>query len=127
MVKLLLIFALLGGMMYLLYINGYMVMSRKRALTFIGSQRGKKASFTACNGYIRRVFKVKESRKYVFDLDLQLSKGEMQVILLDEGKNEIAWLDESRRTASPELTAGKRYYLVFRFTKASGRYELKYE
>ena len=86
MVKLLLIFALLGGMMYLLYINGYMVMSRKRALTFIGSQRDRKASFTHCNGYIRRVFKVKESRKYVFDLDLQLSKGEMQVVLLDEGK-----------------------------------------
>ncbi len=127
MVKLLLIFALLGGVMYLLYINGYMVMSRKRALTFIGSQRGKKASFTHCNGYIRRVFKVKESRKYVFDLDLQLSKGEMQVTLLDEGKNEIAWLDESRRTASLELTAGKRYYLVFRFANASGRYELKYE
>ncbi|MBQ6934371.1 MAG: hypothetical protein IJN37_08320 [Clostridia bacterium] len=127
MIKLLLIFALLGVVMYLLYINGYMMLNSKKALTFIGSQRGKKASFTACNGWIRRVLRVKESRKYVFDLDLQLSKGEMQVVLLDEGKNEIAWLDESRRTASLELTAGKRYYLVFRFAKATGKYELKYE
>ena len=126
MVKLLLIFALLGGVMYLLYINGYMVMSRKRALTFIGSQRGKKASFTACNGYIRRVFKVKESRKYVFSLDLQLSKGEMQVELLD-GKDVIIHLDADKPTEYAEITADKRYYLVFRFAKATGKYELKYE
>ena len=126
MIKLLLIFALLCGMMYLLYINGYMVMSRKRALTFIGSQRGKKASFTACNGWMKRVVRFKESRKYVFDLDLQLSKGEMQVELLD-GKDVIIHLDADKPTEYAEITAGKRYYLVFRFAKATGKYELKYE
>ena len=127
MTKLLLIFALLGGIMYLLYINGYMVFNNKKALTFIGSQRGNKASFTSCNGWMKRVVKFSESRNYAFDLDVKLSKGDMQVELLDGKKQPIMRLDGNNPKAVIEIDANKRYYLVYRFNKASGSYELKYE
>ena len=127
MIKFIVIFALLGGIMYLLYINGYMVMNNKKALTFIGSQRGNKASFTSCNGWMKRVVKFSESRNYAFDLDVKLSKGDMQVELLDEKKQPIMRLDGNNPKAVIEVVAGGRYYLVYRFNKASGNYLLKYE
>ncbi len=127
MIKLIVIFALLGGVMYLLYTGGYMVMNNKKALTFIGSQRGNKASFTSCNGWMKRVVKFKESRNYAFDLDVKLSKGDMQIELLDEKKQLIMRLDGDNPKAVIEVASDRRYYLVYRFTKASGNYELKYE
>ena len=44
----LILVAVAAAVMWLLYINGYMVMSSKRAVSFVGSDRGRRASFTAC-------------------------------------------------------------------------------
>lgn len=126
MIKTISLFAVIGIVMYLLYINGYMMLNNKKALTFIGSQRGRKASFSSCDGRMKRVVRFEESRNYAFSLDLQLSKGEMQVELLD-GKDVLIHLDADKPTGCTEITANKRYYLVYRFAKATGKYELKYE
>ena len=127
MIKLIVPVTLIGALMYFLYINGYMVFNNKKALTFIGSQRGNKASYTSCNGYMKRVVKFKESRNYAFSLNVKLSKGDMRIELLNDKKQMIMRLDENNPKAAVEVEADRRYYLVYRFDKASGNYELKYE
>ena len=40
----------MGIVSYWLYINGYLMTNAKRAVMYVGSMRGRKASFTACTG-----------------------------------------------------------------------------
>ena len=62
MVKIIILFCMIGILSYLLYINGYMVVASKRALMFLSSKRGRKAMFSSCTGYIKRVIKFKNSK-----------------------------------------------------------------
>ena len=59
----------LGVGMYLLYQNGWMVLSSKSAVSFVGSKRGTAAAFSRCSGSIRRIVRFKESKTYGFTLD----------------------------------------------------------
>ena len=83
MVKLIFILPLIGVLIYLLYVGGYLVINSKSAVMYIGSRRGKRAQFSGCNGYIKRVVKFKENREYHFVLSTELSKGEVSVELWD--------------------------------------------
>ena len=116
-----------GIAFYLLYINGYLVTNAKRAVMYVGSMRGKKASFTACTGYTKRVVRFKESETVRFVFDLDVSKGEVTMELLDGAKRCILRLDDIRRSADIQVEANKRYYLVFRFKSASGNYLLSWK
>ena len=59
--SLLLVPAAAAGM-WLLYQNGLMVVNSKRAVSFVGRDRGRRASFTACTGTIRRIVRFPHSR-----------------------------------------------------------------
>ena len=52
---------IMGIAFYFLYINGYLVTNAKRAVMYIGSLGGRKATFTSCTGYTKRVIKFRES------------------------------------------------------------------
>ena len=112
---------------YLLYINGYLVINAKRALIYIGSMGGRKATFTSCTGYTKRVVKFKESKDIHFHFDLELTKGDVTMELLDESKQCILQLDHTNQHARIHIETKKRYYLVFRFKSASGRYLLTWD
>ena len=125
---------LLGGMclvmgivMYLLYINGWMVLSSKSAVTFVGSRGGKSASFSGCNGSIRRIVRFSESRVYTFSLDCALTKGSMTATLLGPDKQELLCLSSDHPSAAVALEKKKRYTLVLRFQSATGRYGLHWD
>ena len=124
---------LLGGMclvmlavMYLLYLNGWMILSSKRAVSFVGSRGGRSASFSGCSGSIRRIVRFSESRMYTVSLDSALTKGTMTAALLDPDKKEILCLTSDQPSAVVEIQAKKRYTLVLRFRSATGRYELSW-
>lgn len=123
MAKLIVIFIILMILYYILYINGYMILTSKRAMMFIGTQRGKEARFTVCTGYIRRVIKFEESRDYEFVFDTELSKGSVSVELLDSSKKRVMFLKENR-CGAVSVEACKRYYLMIRFESATGNYNL---
>jgi len=114
----------MGAVMYLLYINGWMVVNSKSAVSFIGSRGGKAASFSGCNGSIRRIVRFSESRVYAFSLDSALTKGSMTAVLLDPNKQEILCLSADQPSMAVEIEAKKRYTLVLRFRTATGRYGL---
>ena len=126
LISILLLFSM-GIMYYLLYANGYLVINSKRAVKYIGSMRGRKASFTSCTGYIKRVIKFKEDGSVQFYLDLDVSRGEVIMELFDETKECILKLDNTKQSANILVEASKRYYLVFRFRAASGSYLLSWK
>lgn len=126
MVKTIILFCLIGILFYLLYTNGYAVITSKRALMFLGSKRGKKARFSSCTGYIKRVIKFKESKVYTVDFKLELEKGEVTFEILDARKQLVLSLNDSK-ISEIEVVGGERYYMVIKFKSATGSYEVIWE
>lgn len=117
----------MGVGMYLLYISGWMVLSSKRAVTFVGSRGGKAASFSGCSGSVRRIVRFSEDRVYTFMLDCALTKGSVTIVLLDPDKKEVLRLSGEQPNMAVALERNKRYTLVVRFEAATGRYGLRWE
>lgn len=126
MVKIFILLAFIGILSYLLYINGYMVISSKRAFMFLGSKRGKRAMFSSCTGYIKRVVKFKESKVYNINFKLELEKGEVVLELLDAKKQVILSLNKSE-CSKIKVESRQRYYMILRFKSATGSYEVIWE
>lgn len=124
--KTIIILCLIGILSYFLYINGYMVVASKRAFMFLGSKRGKKAMFSSCTGYIKRVVKFKESKIYHVDFNVELEKGEVTLELLDKKKQLIVSLN-GNESSKIEVESGERYYMILRFKSATGSYEVSWE
>ena len=117
----------MGTAFYLLYINGFVVINAKRAVLYFGFMGGRKATFTSCTGYTKRVIKFDTGGPMNFDFHLELSKGEVVMELLDSTKQCVLKLDRTNPRATLSVDAPKRYYLVFRFQSASGNYLLTWE
>ncbi len=117
---------------YLLYINGYCQLSCKRALLFLGSRGNSykshhKATFAACSGYIKRILKLKENGEYMFVLDSAISKGNMTIDILNSKKDIVLTLNNNRKEGVIKPIQSERHYLVLRFDKAEGNYELNWK
>lgn len=118
---------IMGIAFYFLYINGYLVTNAKRAVMYIGSLGGRKATFTSCTGYTKRVIKFRESGSVYFNLELEITKGEVTMELIDATKQCILQLGNTHRSSVIHIDAKKRYFLVFRFKSASGSYLLTWK
>lgn len=101
-----------------------MVVKSTSAVSFIGSSRGNRASFTSCSGYMKRIVRFKADGRYTFILDADLSKGDMSVELLDSDKHKIMLLNCANPRASIAVEKRKKYHLIIHFKSASGRYSL---
>jgi hypothetical protein len=104
-----------------------MVFQSKRAVSYIGALRGKKATFTSCTGQIRRIVRFRESRPYQLNFDCQLSSGEMSVELLDSDRKRMFLLKNGQKQVTVVLEKGKRYVLIFHFERATGSYSLEWK
>lgn len=122
--KFVLLAILLTSTFVFLYSRGYMIVKSYSAISFIGSSKGTGATFTSCNGYLKRIIRFKEGGTYHFFLDAELSKGDMSVELLDFGKQNIMKLDRLKNSVSITVESKKKYYLVVNFKTATGRYSL---
>ena len=122
--SLLLIPATAAGM-WLLYQNGLMVLNSKRALSFVGSDRGRRASFTACTGTVRRIVRFSASKTLRVVFSPVLTKGSVTMELLNSQKQQLLLLDETHPTGNTSVKKGQRYHLVFHFQSATGEYSLQ--
>lgn len=114
---------------YLLWINGLLVISRKTAVLFIGllRLRGKcKVKCASCNGYIKKVIKIKESRIYKFNFNSNISKGNIIAEVQDKNKKTLFQIDKNNLEHDIFLDNNKRYYLVLNFENADGEIELSW-
>ncbi|MBQ2934923.1 MAG: hypothetical protein IJD96_01665 [Lachnospiraceae bacterium] len=107
-----------------LYSQGYMVSKSISAVSFVGSTKGNSASFSSCSGYLKRVIKFKENGIYTFVLDVELSKGDISIELLDSTKQKIMQLNCTNRIESITVDKKEKYYLIINFRSATGSYAL---
>ncbi|CRZ34023.1 hypothetical protein DFR55_10811 [Herbinix hemicellulosilytica] len=114
-------------LLYLLWINGYLIISRKTAVLFVGLLRKKgrcKVKFKSCNGNVKRVIKINESKNYIFNLNTNISKGNVTAEIKDKNKRSLLQLDKSNQNATLNLNENERYYLILSFENADGELEL---
>ncbi|MBR2896031.1 MAG: hypothetical protein IKC03_10315 [Oscillospiraceae bacterium] len=116
-----------GVVLYLQYRNGYIHTQAKRAVMYIGSVGDKNARFISCTGYTKRVVKFRESGTICFTFQPNVSAGAVTVELLNEQKQSILNLSDTRRIADIQVEAKKRYYLVIHFQSATGSYRLEWK
>lgn len=107
---------------WLLYRQGCMA-TKCIAAALFSFRAGKncdRVSTDSCRGWIRHLIKVRECRTYEFTLSCQLSKGTVEVSLLDEDKQELLRLDHDSPSGRVQLDGKSRYYLLWRFHSATG-------
>lgn len=84
-----------------------------------------KAALDACTGWFRHMGRFYENRTYEFTLDDQLTKGHVEVLLLDKKKRSLLKLSRQCPVQTIDLDGKKsRYYLQWEFKSASGKCEL---
>ena len=92
---------------------------------FLPGKTGDKVKLDACTGWVRHMGRFYENRIYAFALDAQLTKGQAEVLLLDQNKQPLLQLSGQNPTQSIHLDGQtNRYYLQWKFQHASGRCEL---
>lgn len=118
-----------GILTLLLYHRGLMVTKCIAAVFFLfrpGKSRDR-ASLDSCSGWVSHRVRFREEGRYTFDLDLQLSKGDAEVILLDRERRELLRLNWQQSAGTAELKRKGRYYLRWEFKGATGNCELRWE
>lgn len=92
---------------------------------FLPGKIGDKVKLDACTGWVRHMGRFYENRTYTFALDAQLTKGEAEVLLLDQKKQPLLKLSMQDPSQSLYLEGEtSRYYLQWKFRHASGKCEL---
>lgn len=118
--------AAVGTIVYLLYCKGFGVTKSIVAVLFAfrPGKNSDKANLSSCNGWVRHVGRFQESRTYDFTFDAQLSKGDVEVILLDKKKQQLLILNRQVPYGKIEIDKRNKYYLQWNFKSATGKCEL---
>ncbi len=113
---------------YLLYSQAIAVTKRIAAIVFMfwPGKDGDKATVDSCNGWVRHAARFHESRTYEFVLYAEVSKGDVEVFLLDAEMQPLLKLSQWRPAGRIALDGNSRYYLQWEFRSASGRCELRW-
>lgn len=114
---------------YYLSKQGILLPSKSiRAIVHI-FQPGKdaeKVTLKSCTGWVNRIGRFQESRLYRFDFDGQLSKGDVDVILLDRQRQQLLRLNRQSPTGEIRLDGKGKYYLRWEYKNATGKCELRW-
>lgn len=122
-------FAAAGMFALFLYRRGLMTAKSITAAFFL-FRPGKdqdQASLNSCSGWVRHMTKFRETGVYRFSLNLQLSDGSAEAILLDRKKCVLLHLNRRLRTGTAKLEENGRYFLHWDFEGATGTCELRWE
>ena len=121
---LLLIRAITGIAVCLLYRYGFMAIQIKRAVLYIGIPNG--ARFSSCTGFVKRILRLKSGKTYRITFEPDLTDGDISAEIYDVSKQTAVRLNSEVREGCIHAEKGKRYYLMIRFRSATGSYVLRY-
>ena len=113
-----------------MYDNGYIGITSKAAVVFIGSFPKKtswQATFTKCKGTMKRIIRFEDSKSYNFKLDLEIDEGELVVEIMDSNKQVVLRLDTNTTTGSIDVGDNRKYYMTVRIGAATGKYVVSWE
>ena len=121
-------FVVVYAFIYILYCQGFAVLRRTSAIIFVfrHGKNADKATLDSCTGWIKHAGRFRESKPYEFFLDAQLSKGNVEVILLDRKKQPLMKLNPQSPACKIELDVRNRYFLRWEFKRATGKCELRW-
>ena len=115
----------------LLYHQGWLTVSIKRAAVYVGSGSWRSrcigASFTGCSGKLHRIVRFPEGRSYSFRLSGHVQQGSVRVGLLDRHKLPALELTAAHPSGIVNVEPGKAYYLYILFEDASGDFQLEWD
>ena len=127
----LVILAVIGVLMFVLYDRGYFPVKSMSAIHFIGNMGAgtnrSSAAFGSASGQIKRVLRFKESRPYEFVYKGKISKGSVSVYITDSRQIPELELDAECPSGVVHGVKGQRYYLIVRFQNATGEYTLAWK
>lgn len=89
---------------------------------FLPGKNADKVTLDTCTGWVRHMGRFYENKTYSFVFDVQLTKGDVEVSLLNQKKQTL--LKFSRRFPSQTISLDGRdskYYLRWEFKNASGK------
>ena len=114
--------------LYLLYSQGIAVTKSIAAIVFMfwPGKDSDRATVDSCNGWVRHAGRFRESRTYEFVLYAEMSKGDVEVFLLDAERRPLLKLTQWRPAGSITLDGRSRYYLQWEFRSATGKCELRW-
>lgn len=122
------LFIFFAVIFYILYINGFAVIKSVtciKCLAPIGKYNSK-VSVLKCDGYIKRIIKFKESRKYHFNFNCNISNGYISAKVENKFGESLLELDSNNRNDTLDVKSFERYYLILSFKKADGDVEIKW-
>ncbi len=111
------------------YLRSIAVSKRIAANLFVfrPSQDRDRVTLSSCTGWVKHMGRFFEGGTYEFTLDMQLSKGNIEVILLGAKKELLLKLDQQSPTAKIDLDAKNKCYLRWEFKDATGKCELRWK
>ncbi len=117
-------FVVVYAFIYILYCQGFAVLRRTVAIIFVfrHGKNADKATLDSCTGWIKHAGRFRESKTYEFFLDAQLSKGNVEVILMDRKKQPLMQLSPQSPACNIELVVINRYYLRWEVNGATGKW-----
>lgn len=117
-----------GVAMYQMYQRGYAVSKSIAAIVFVfhPGKDADRVTVDSCTGWVSHGGLFRESRIYEFTLDAQLTRGDVEVLLLNQKKTPLLRLNKWHPTGHAELDGSSRYFLRWEFRHASGKCELRW-
>ena len=114
--------------LYLLCFRGIAVTKCMTAMIFMfwPGKDSDKTTVDSCDGWVRHVGRFRESRTYEFVLYSEMSKGNVEVFLLDQEKQPLLRLTPWLPSGSITMDGNSRYYLQWNFISDTGRFELRW-
>lgn len=119
--KVLLIPMAVGALLFFLYEKGLISAKMGRSLLFVGSIYS--ARYQSFHGKLWRVYRPAESRVYRFTFSSELSRGSVELELVDKEKKQLLLL-KGHDSKELFLEQGKRYRLCLRCSSADGAHHL---
>ncbi len=108
------------------FLGGIATIKSIRAILFVfrPGKSGDRVALNTCTGWVRHMGRFYESGTYTFVLDAQLSKGDVELLLLDKDKQPLLKLNNQFTSQTIDLDGKSRYYLRWEFKGATGKCEL---
>ncbi|MCL2055482.1 MAG: hypothetical protein FWG90_13765 [Oscillospiraceae bacterium] len=80
-----------------------------------------------CSGYLKKAFYINANEKCVLHFDSEMTDGNVTVEIVDSEKNIISILSNDNKNAVLKSDKKAKYYLVFKFNKATGKFSFGWE
>lgn len=117
-----------GVVVFFLYSRGIAVSKSIRAILYIfyPGKNTDRVTLESCTGWTRHVGRFCESRVYEFAFHGHLTRGNVDVILLDKKKRQLLKLNQQNPAGKVEVDKKKQYYLLWEYYGATGKCELSW-